>query len=95
MLIRTLSLFLLAAALTAAATPAVPCLASPFVPQIVAAMGRQLDRQVVARLHQKESPAQGVSLFMTTPVDVNDLESSNPLARQIQEELASWFAQAG
>jgi hypothetical protein len=32
---------------------------------------------------------------MTTPVDVNDLENSNPLARQVQEELASWFAQAG
>jgi hypothetical protein len=86
---------LLAALLVIAFLPAAPCLAAPFVPQIVAAMGRQLDRQTVARLHQKASPAQGVSLFLTTPVDVNDLESSNPLARQIQEELASWFAQAG
>jgi hypothetical protein len=92
--IRALYPFL-AVLLIAAALPAPRCLASAFVPQIIAAMGRQLDRQVVARLHQEESPAQGVSLFMTTPVDVNDLESSNPLARQVQEELASWFAQAG
>jgi hypothetical protein len=92
--IRTPHLFL-AAFLAVAVLPAAPCLASPFVPQIVAAMGRQLDRQVVARLHQTESPAQGVSLLMTTPVDLNDLESANPLARQVQEELASWFAQAG
>jgi hypothetical protein len=92
--IRIPHLFL-AAVLVAAVLPAAPCLASPFVPQIVAAMGRQLDRQVAARLHQAESPAQGVSLLMTTPVDLNDLESSNPLARQIQEELASWFTQAG
>ncbi|MDR1360231.1 MAG: hypothetical protein LBJ82_04540 [Deltaproteobacteria bacterium] len=94
MLTRRLNLFL-AALLVLASLPAAPCLAAPFVPQIVAAMGRQLDRQVAARLHQKESPAQGVSLLLTTPVDVNDLEKSNPLARQIQEELASWFAQAG
>ncbi|MDR2161950.1 MAG: hypothetical protein LBO77_07445 [Desulfovibrio sp.] len=70
-------------------------LASAFVPQIVAAMGRQLDRQAVARLQQAETPARGISLILTTPVDLNDLETSNPLARQVQEELASWFAQAG
>ena len=69
--------------------------AMPVVPQIIAAMGRQLDRQVVERLHQPESPAKGVSLFMTTPVDVNNLEVSNPLARQVQEELSTWFVQAG
>ena len=52
-------------------------------------MGRELDRQVSERMQQP------VSLFMTTPVDVNDLEVSNPLARQVQEEIARWFVQAG
>ncbi len=65
------------------------------VPQAASAVGRELDRQVVARLGQVEAPAQGVSLCITTPVDVNNLEHANPLARQMQEEIARWFVQAG
>jgi len=65
------------------------------VPQAATAMGRQIDRQVAARLQQPDTPAQGVSLAITIPVDVNDLEASNPLARQMAEELARWFVQAG
>ena len=65
------------------------------VPQAASAIGREIDRQVVERLGQGESPAQGVSLCITTPVDSNDLETSNPLARQMQEEVARWFVQAG
>ena len=65
------------------------------VPQAASAMGRELDRQVVERLNQADSPAQGVSLSITTPVDVNNLEESTPLARQVQEEIARWFVQAG
>lgn len=65
------------------------------VPQAASAIGRELDRQVVERLGQGDSPAQGVSLCITTPVDSNDLETSNPLARQMQEEVARWFVQAG
>ena len=65
------------------------------VPQVASAIGRELDRQVVERLGQGDSPAQGVSLCVTTPVDNSDLETSNPLARQVQEEVARWFVQAG
>ncbi len=65
------------------------------VPQVISAMGREMDRQVVERLQQGDSPAQGVSLVVLTPVDNNNLEVSNPLARQVQEELARWFVQAG
>ena len=65
------------------------------VPQAASAMGREMDRQVVASLGQGESPAQGVALFVTTPVNVNNLEESNPLARQMQEELSRWFVQSG
>ena len=65
------------------------------VPQVASVIGREIDRQVVERLGQGESPAQGVSLCITTPVDNNDLDTSNPLARQMQEEVARWFVQAG
>ena len=65
------------------------------VPQAASAMARQIDRQIVERLAQPEPPAVGVSLAVTVPVDVNDLDASNPLARQMGEELARWFVQAG
>jgi len=65
------------------------------VPQAASAMARQIDRQIVDRLAQPEPPATGVSLAVTVPVDVNDLDASNPLARQMGEELARWFVQAG
>ena len=65
------------------------------VPQAASAMGRQIDRQIAERLMQADTPAQGVSLAITVPVDVNDLDESSPLARQMAEELARWFVQAG
>ena len=65
------------------------------VPQAASAMGRQIDRQIAQRLMQPDTPAVGVSLAVTVPVDVNDLDVSNPLARQMAEEMARWFVQAG
>jgi len=65
------------------------------VPQAASAMGREIDRQVAGRLMQPDTPANGVSLAVTVPVDVNDLDASNPLARQMAEELSRWFVQAG
>ena len=58
------------------------------VPQAASALARQIDRQVAERLMQADTPAQGVSLAVTVPVDVNDLDASSPLARQMAEELA-------
>ena len=90
MMRRSLGGLVLLAALLAAQT-----VLAASVPQAASAIGREIDRQVVQRLGQGESPAQGVSLCITTPVDSNDLETSNPLARQMQEEVARWFVQAG
>lgn len=64
------------------------------VPLIASAMGRELDMQAAERLGQ-QAPAQGLSLSVMTPVDLNNLERSNPLARQVQEEITRWFIQAG
>lgn len=84
---RVLFAFTLFAALTAFASVAG---AAPFVPSAASAMGREIDRQVTDRLGSNE-----ISLCITTPVDLNNLEQANPLARQVQEELARWFIQAG
>lgn len=65
------------------------------VPQAASALARQIDRQIAERLMQADTPAQGVSLAITVPVDVNDLDESSPLARQMAEELTRWFVQAG
>ena len=61
------------------------------VPQTASALGRQIDRQIVERLGYTE----GLSLTLTVPVNVNNLDESNPLARQMAEELARWFTQNG
>lgn len=65
------------------------------VPQVASAMGREMDRQLSKRLGLGEGAVKGLSLCITTPTDINNLEASNPLARQMQEEIARWFVQAG
>lgn len=67
---------------------------SATVPQAASAAGREMDRQVATRVGSGSS-GKGVTLCITTPVDINDLTASNPLARQMQEEIARWFVQAG
>ena len=64
------------------------------VPEIVSGACREMDRQMAARL-QQDSPVQGVSVILTTPVNIDDLSESNTLSKQVQEEMARWFTQAG
>ena len=59
------------------------------VPSAASAAGREMDRQVAKRASGR------VSLCFTTPMDVNNLDVSNALARQMQEEISRWFVQAG
>ncbi len=54
-----------------------------------------IDSQLARKLGLFETPVQGYSMLVTTPVDVNDFERTSPLARQMSEELAAWFVQAG
>jgi hypothetical protein len=67
------------------------------VPQAASAAGREMDRQMESRLGRKpdEGAAGAISLSVTTPVNINDLDEANPLARQMQEEATRWFVQAG
>ena len=64
------------------------------VPGVASAIAFDLDRQAADRFGL-ESPLQGLSLSVTTPVDLNSLEVSNALARQMQEEITCWFVEAG
>ncbi|MDR2604076.1 MAG: hypothetical protein LBC55_01825, partial [Desulfovibrio sp.] len=66
-------------------------------PQVASAAGREMDRQMESRFGRKqgEGAAGAVSLSVITPVNINDLDEANPLARQMQEETTRWFVQAG
>ncbi len=90
---RTLSFFLMACCLFIV-SPMVNGFAAPSVSQIVAGSGRDLDRQLMERF-QMESPIDELSIFVTTPVSLNDLTESVPLARQVQEDIAQWFVKQG
>ncbi|MDR1946258.1 MAG: hypothetical protein LBQ51_03730 [Desulfovibrio sp.] len=80
-------------ALLLSAAPA----AGATVPQAASAAGREMDRQMEARFGRKpgEGAAGTLSLSVTTPVNINDLDDANPLARQMQEEAMRWFVRAG
>lgn len=66
------------------------------VPKAGSALARQIDRQLAGGVGKSEGGgAPGFSLIVTIPADINDLEKTNPLARQMAEEMARWFVQAG
>lgn len=75
--------------------PAGALAADSTMTKAAAAMGREMDRQLADRFGQQEGTINGISVIVTTPVDLNNLEDSNPVARQMQEELSRWFIQSG
>lgn len=68
---------------------------APKLPDLAITLGETLDAQLVERLGLLEGPAKGYSLIITTPVDLNNLERTSPLARQMGEELSLWFVSSG
>lgn len=69
--------------------------AAASVPDAADAMAAAMDVQMARKLGQEAPPAKGISIMITTPVDLGDLEGANPLARQMAEEMARWFVQSG
>lgn len=61
------------------------------LPDLAAEMADELDQQVAERV----GGAGGLSLLVTTPVSLGDLEKSCPLARLLAEEMATWFVSMG
>lgn len=90
---RTFSMLLLACCLVLLTSPPT-AQAAPSVSQIVAGSGRDMDRQLMERF-QMESPINDLSIFVTTPVSLDDMSESNRLARQVQEDIAQWFVKQG
>lgn len=80
---------------TLALVPAGAALADTVMSKAAASMGAEMDTQLSQRFGQQEGVVNGISVIVTTPVDLNNLEESNPVARQMQEELARWFIRAG
>ncbi|MBZ2171502.1 MULTISPECIES: FlgO family outer membrane protein [Nitratidesulfovibrio] len=69
--------------------------AAASVPEAADAMAAAMDVQMARKLGQEAPPAKGISIMVTTPVDLGDLEGANGLARQMAEEMSRWFVQAG
>ncbi|GAB6176475.1 FlgO family outer membrane protein [Desulfobaculum senezii] len=84
-------IFLILAALCIFATPAL----AGSIPQTADTLATTLDAQLAERLGLEHGPARGTALIVTTPANLDDLEQSSPLARQLAEELATWFVGSG
>ena len=88
-LILALALFIpLGAAAEEDAAPPPP---APLVPDAALKMVAEMN----AQMSFVAESAEGISMVVTTPQDLNNLESSNPLGRQLQEEMAYLFTRSG
>lgn len=65
------------------------------LPGTAQSLAAQLDAQLCDRLELLEPPAKGTTLVVTTPVALDDLDQSSPVARLMAEELTAWFVAAG
>lgn len=75
--------------------PAANAFGDSVMTRAASSMGVEMDAQLADRFGQQEGVVNGITLIITTPVDLNNLEESNPVARQMQEELARWFIRSG
>jgi len=87
-------LVMLAAILIACNLTAPSWAASVSVPDIAYALASELDAQLAEKLGT-ESPVKGVTMIVTTPSDLNDMEQVAPVARLMSEEMTGWFVEAG
>ena len=65
------------------------------IPRAAQGIAAELDGQLAERLGMLEGPAKGTTLILSTPVDLESMEQSCPLARLLGEELAAWFVKNG
>lgn len=80
--------------------------AAATVPNAADSIGRQLDGQMMRRYAAVNDPATSqkqqksfaraqIMIMGTTAADINDLERTSPLARQMTEEVSRWLMDAG
>jgi hypothetical protein len=65
------------------------------LPDTAVGIAEELDTQLANRLDLPETPVKGRSLIVTTPVNLNNLDRTSPLARQLAEEMTTWFVRSG
>lgn len=58
-------------------------------------IGLELDRQMSARFGYTPGHMDGISVIVTTPVEIRTLSDTSQLSRQMQEALTSWLAGSG
>ncbi len=86
LLIILLSLVVMGAATTAQAG---------MLPNLAAEMADELDAQLAQRMGMGQRPLRDVSMLVTTPADLGNLQSTSPLSRLLAEEMATWFVSVG
>lgn len=88
-------ILLLAALMTTALCMPLTAAAGGMLPNTASMLATDLDAQLAEHLGLLETPVKGYPMVVTTPVNINNLESSSPLGRQMGEELANWFVRFG
>lgn len=68
--------------------------ASVSIPDTARALAMELDAQLAEKLGA-ESPVKGVTMIVTTPAELDDMEQAAPVARLMSEEMTGWFVAAG
>ena len=63
--------------------------------EAAARMAAEMDEQLSMQFGHQPGYAGGLSLIVTTPVDINNFENSNAAARQMQESLSHYLVRAG
>jgi len=106
---RLILLFLALAVLLIPMAAAAAIATKGTVPLAADNMAEAIDKQILghfgveqpglfSRSDQKHHPLKirrALSISCTVAVDLNNLENSSPVGRQISEEMARWFVQAG
>lgn len=64
---------------------------APLVPQAAAKMASEIN----AQMSGLAGSATSITMVVTTPQDLNNFETSNPLGRQLQEEMSYLFTRSG
>jgi hypothetical protein len=63
--------------------------------EAAAMLAGEMDSQLAATFGHQPGSAGGISVIVTTPVDINNFEESSALARQMQESISHWLVRSG
>ncbi len=70
-------------------------LSQPEIPAATKKLVSELDKQITKRYVTKDSPKSNLVMISTVPVFLGNLKTTNPLSRQISEEISSAMSEKG